>query len=110
VVETDTTVLSLSGHVNLGTEQIDMKLTQAPKKPSFLSLRTPIVIGGTLANPDLSPAPAPLAARGAAALLLGLINPLAAAFALIETGPGENGTCPVIQRGFQARSGSSPPS
>ena len=44
-------------------------------------------------------------------LLLGLINPLAAAFALIETGPGENGTCPVIQRGFEARSsGSTPPS
>ena len=103
VVETDTTVLSLSGRLSLETEQIDMKLTQAPKKPSFLSLRTPIVIGGTLANPDLSPAPAPLAARGAAALLLGLINPLAAVFALIETGPGEHGTCPVIQRGFQAR-------
>jgi AsmA family protein len=89
---------------------MDMKLTQAPKKPSFLSLRTPIVVGGTLANPDLGPAPAPLAARGAAALLLGLVNPLAAVFALIETGPGEDGTCPVIQSGFQKRSASGAPS
>ncbi|MGH8666467.1 MAG: AsmA family protein, partial [Burkholderiales bacterium] len=110
VVETDTTVLSLSGRLDLETEQIDMKLTQAPKKPSFLSLRTPIVVGGTLANPDLGPAPAPLAARGAAALLLGLINPLAAVFALVETGPGEDGTCPVIQSGFQKRSASGAPS
>lgn len=104
VVETDTTVLTLTGQLNLKTEEMDMKLTQAPKKPSFLSLRTPIVIGGTLVDPDLAPAAGPLAARGVAALLLGLVNPLAAAFALIETGPGEDGTCPVIQRGYQARS------
>jgi uncharacterized protein involved in outer membrane biogenesis len=104
VVETDTTVLTLTGQLNLKSEQIDMKLTQAPKKPSFLSLRTPILIGGTLVKPELGPDAGPLAARGAAALLLGLINPLAAALALIETGPGEDGTCPVIQRGYQARS------
>jgi hypothetical protein len=81
-----------------------MKLSQAPKKPSFLSLRTPILIRGTLLDPDLAPAPAPLAARGAAALLLGLVNPLASMFALIETGPGEDGTCPVIERSYQVRS------
>jgi uncharacterized protein involved in outer membrane biogenesis len=103
VVETDTTVLSPTGQINLQTEAMDLKLTQAPKKPSFLSLRTPIVIGGTLVDPDLAPAPGPLAVRGAAALLLGLINPIAAALALIETGPGEDGTCPVIQRSFQAQ-------
>jgi hypothetical protein len=82
-----------------------MKLTQAPKEPSFLSLRTPILIGGTLVDPQLAPAPGPLAARGVAALLLGLVNPLASVFALIETGPGEDGTCPVIQRGYQGQSG-----
>ena len=110
VLETDTTVLTLVGQLNLKTEEIDMKLAQAPKKPSFLSLRTPIEIRGTLVNPDLGPAPGPLAARGAAALLLGLVNPLAAVFALIETGPGEDGTCPVLQRGYQERSagGTSP--
>lgn len=112
VVETDTTVLTLSGELNLQGEAMTMKLTQAPKEPSFLSLRTPILIGGTLVDPELAPAPAPLAARGAAALLLGLINPLASLFALIETGPGEDGTCPVIQKGYQTRSGgaAAPPS
>jgi uncharacterized protein involved in outer membrane biogenesis len=110
VVETDTTVLTLNGQLNLKNEAMDMKLTQAPKKPSFLSLRTPILIGGTLVDPELAPAPGPLAARGAAALLLGLVNPLAAALALIETGPGKDGTCPVIQRGYQARSGATPAS
>jgi uncharacterized protein involved in outer membrane biogenesis len=101
VIETDTTVLTLSGQVNLESEAMDLKLTQAPKKPSFLSIRTPILVGGTLLSPDLAPAPGPLAARAATAALLALINPLASVFALIETGPGEEGTCPVIQRGYK---------
>jgi uncharacterized protein involved in outer membrane biogenesis len=103
VVETDTTVLTLSGQVNLESEAMDLKLTQAPKKPSFLSVRTPILVQGTLLSPDLAPAPAPLAARAAAAALLALVNPLASVFALIETGPGEDGTCPVIQRGYTSK-------
>lgn len=98
VVETDTTVLTLAGQLGLKDEALDLKLTQAPKKPSFLSVRTPILVGGTLMSPQLGPAPAPLAARAGAALLLGLVNPLAAALALIETGPGEDGRCPLIQR------------
>jgi len=100
VVETETTVLSAEGRLNLGSEALDLKLSQAPKKASILSLRTPILVRGTLMDPDLAPAPAPLAARGAAAALLALVNPLASVFALIETGPGEDGTCPVIQRGY----------
>ena len=101
LIETDTTVLRLEGQLNLGSEAMDLKLSQAPKKPSFLSLRTPILVGGTMMHPQLVPAPAPLAARGAAAALLALVNPLASVFALIETGPGENNTCPVIQRGYK---------
>lgn len=104
VVETDTTILTLTGQVTLADETIDLKLTQAPKKPSFLSVRTPILVRGTLLAPDLAPAPAPLAARAGAALLLGLVNPLAAALALIETGPGEDGTCPVIQQAYRTQS------
>ena len=104
VMETDTTVLNLTGELNLKSERMNMKLSQAPKKPSFMSLRTPILIRGTLVHPDLTPAPVPLAARGAAALLLGIINPLASMFALIETGPGKDGTCPIIQQTYQAKS------
>ncbi|RPI43650.1 MAG: AsmA family protein [Betaproteobacteria bacterium] len=101
IVETETTVLTVSGQANLQNEALDLKLSQQPKKASFLSLRTPILVGGTMAAPDLAPAPGPLLARGTAAALLAAINPLAAMFALIETGPGEDGSCPVIQRGFR---------
>jgi uncharacterized protein involved in outer membrane biogenesis len=103
IVETETTVLTIEGRANLKNEALELKLSQQPKKASFLSLRTPILVGGTMASPDLAPAPGPLLARGAAAALLASINPLAAMFALIETGPGEDGSCPVIQRGFQGK-------
>jgi len=101
VFETESTVLNLGGQANLRDETLDFKLAQAPKSASFFSVRTPILVTGTFANPRLAPDPAPLAARGAAALLLGLINPLAAVFALLETGPGEDGVCPALQRGLQ---------
>lgn len=109
VVETDTTVLTLTGQVNLESEAMDLKLTQAPKEPSFLSIRTPILVQGTLLSPDLAPAPAPLAARAAAAALLALVNPLASLFALIETGPGEDGTCPLLQQGYKSKGKTAPP-
>ena len=78
IVETETTVLTIEGQANLKNEALELKLSQQPKKASFLSLRTPILVGGTMASPDLAPAPGPLLARGAAAALLASINPLAA--------------------------------
>ena len=98
--ETESTVLDLSGSVNLKDERLDLKLNQAPKKASFLSVRTPILINGTMKNPTFAPDVAPLAGRAAAAIVLGLINPLASIFATLETGPGEDGSCPELRRGL----------
>ncbi|HTE16531.1 MAG TPA: AsmA family protein [Burkholderiales bacterium] len=104
VFETDTTVLSVDGTIDMHDETLKLKILQAPKKPSFLSIRTPIMVTGTLKTPQYALDPAPLAVRGAAAVILALINPLAVAFALVETGPGNDGTCPEIQRGIKAGS------
>lgn len=104
VFETESTVLNLTGSIDLGSEVPSLKLVQAPKKASFLSVRTPILITGTLRNPAFAPDPVPLATRTAAAVLLGLINPLAALFATIETGPGKEGSCSEIRRGLRSKS------
>lgn len=100
VFETESTVLHVTGSIDLREERLDLRLAQAPKKVSFLSARTPILISGRLNSPVLSPDVGPLTARTAAAVVLGLINPLAALFATIEPGPGEDGTCPEIRRGI----------
>ena len=68
---------------------------------SILSLRTPLVIGGTFGSPSGGVKAAPLAARGLAALALGAINPLLALAATIETGPGVDADCQEVLK--QAR-------
>jgi uncharacterized protein involved in outer membrane biogenesis len=98
--ETESTVLDLTGAIDLANERLELKLTQAPKKPSFLSVRTPILITGRFKDPVFTPDVGPLAGRAAAAVVLGLISPLASLFATLETGPGENGSCPELRRGL----------
>jgi len=58
-----------------------------------LSLRSQLKIGGTFAAPKAGPDAAALAGRGGLAIALGLINPLLALAATIETGPGEDTDC-----------------
>lgn len=101
VVETETTVLTLGGTVNFADETAQLRIEQAPKKKSILSLRTPITVSGPLRHTRFGVAPGPLAARSAAAAGLALLNPLAALFALIETGPGEDGTCAALRQGLR---------
>ena len=100
VFETDSTVLTIDGVIDLRSETLALNVSQAPKRPSLFSIRTPVIVKGTLKSPQFSLDPAPLVLRGAAALLLGLINPLAAVVALVETGPGKDGSCPEMQRGM----------
>ncbi len=43
------------GEINLGSEELDLVLKPKPKEPSLLSLATPILVGGTLADPSVGP-------------------------------------------------------
>jgi uncharacterized protein involved in outer membrane biogenesis len=104
VFEAESTVLNPTGSIDLGSELLNLTLVQSPKKASFLSARTPILITGTLRTPAFAPDPVPPSALTAAVLLLSLMNPLAALFATIETGPGEEGSCGEIRRGLRSRS------
>ena len=93
VFDTTDTVFYATGNANLGTERMDFVINPEPKDMSILSLRTPLVIGGSFADPSVGVKPVPLAARGLAALALGAINPLLALAATIETGPGKDANC-----------------
>lgn len=93
VFDTTDTVFHATGNVNLGRETLDIVIRQEPKDRSILSLRTPLVIGGTFGSPKGGVEAGPLVARGLAALALGAINPLLALAATVETGPGEDADC-----------------
>jgi len=96
VFDTTDTVFHAAGNVNLAKETLDFVIKPQPKDMSILSLRTPLVIGGTLGSPSAGVEAAPLVARGLAALALGAINPLLALAATVETGPGQNADCQEV--------------
>jgi len=57
-----------------------------PKDFSPLTLRTPLRVGGSLGSPQVSVEAGPVGAKVAAAILLGLLNPLAALLPFIDIG------------------------
>ena len=96
VLDTSDTVITGEGRISLADETLDILLKPQPKDKSILSLRSPLRIGGTFAQPSAGPEKAALAGRVGLALLLGAINPLLALAATVETGPGENADCASV--------------
>ena len=112
VLDTVDTVIQGSGQINLAGETLNLRLEPAPKDFSILSFRSPLTITGTFASPQAGPDKGALAGRGALALALGLVNPLLALAATIETGPGQDADCTGIfaqGKPDQPRAGSVPP-
>ncbi len=109
VIDTAQTRIDGSGTFSLKNEQLNLRVEPQPKSPGILSLRTPLYVRGTFRHPDAGLEKAPLVARAGGAVLLGLVNPLAALLPLIETGPGDDVDCarvlaPVQGASTQAKS------
>lgn len=98
VLDTEDTVVYGEGNVNLASEAINLYFKPYPKDTSILTLRSPLKITGTLGAPQVGPDKGALAGRAAVALALGVINPLLALAATIETGPGKDADCAAILR------------
>lgn len=96
LLDTSDTVINGEGTVNLASETLDIVLKPQPKDVSILSLRSPLRIGGTFASPSAGPDKVALGARAGLALALGMINPLLALAATVETGPGEDADCAQV--------------
>jgi uncharacterized protein involved in outer membrane biogenesis len=86
VLDTSDSTLWVDGSISLATEAIDLRVVTAPKDFSPLTLRTPVHLRGSFANPSVSLDKGRLGTRLGAAALLALINPLAALIPLIDTG------------------------
>jgi AsmA protein len=93
VIDTEDTIITGTGSINLDKETLALTLKPLPKDRSPLVLRGPLHLSGTLANPKLNLDSRTIAARGLGALALGFISPLLAVIPLIETGPGRDSDC-----------------
>ncbi len=91
VVDTGDSTLWADGSVSLKDETLDLRVVVTPKDFSPLTLRTPLFVKGPFKDPRVSVEKAPLARKLGSAVLLALINPLAALVPLLDRGGGETG-------------------
>jgi uncharacterized protein involved in outer membrane biogenesis len=86
-----------TGRIDFRDERYDLRVKAAAKRPSIAKLRTPIVVEGTFRQPKVHPQAAPVAARAAAAIALGiLVTPAAALVPLIDVGEAKDSGCQAL--------------
>jgi uncharacterized protein involved in outer membrane biogenesis len=86
VLDTSDSTVWVDGSVSLATEKLDLRAVVAPKDFSLLTLRAPLHIQGSFAHPSVSVEKGPVGLKLGGALLLGLLNPLAALLPLLDGG------------------------
>jgi uncharacterized protein involved in outer membrane biogenesis len=91
--DTTDTALLVRGDIDFRDESLDLTLLPKPKDMSPLSIRTPLKIGGTLADPSFGLKGGPFLLRGGAVAALASIAPPLALLGLIETGKGKDTDC-----------------
>ena len=86
VIDTSDSAIWIDGSLSLAKEALDLKAVVTPKDFSPLTLRTPLLMRGTFADPVVSIEKGPLGRKLATSFLLALANPLAALIPLIDRG------------------------
>jgi len=94
----DTQVVDVQGDgtVNLKSEGLDLTLDPHPKDKSIASLNSPLYIRGTFGAPKFSPDWKKLTAKGAGALVMGILNPLLAVLPLLQEGKDKESPCAAL--------------
>lgn len=93
MLDTGVAIVRGAGDINLRDQRIDYRISARPKHFSIGSVPTPIDITGTLGDPSIRPAAAPLAEQGAVATALGFIAPPLALLATIQLGIDDPHQC-----------------
>lgn len=94
LLDTEDSAVTVSGETDLSREALALRIEAHPKDTSLFSLRAPIRIGGHLSAPTIGIDGAPVGARVAGAVALGvLLTPLAAILAFIDPSLTEDSDC-----------------
>ncbi|XKH60499.1 AsmA family protein [Halomonas sediminis] len=89
VVDTDDTTFTVGGQVDLNTERLDISLITHPQDPSVFVGRSPLHLGGTFDNIEVSVHSEELIMRtGTSAALGALAGPITALLPLVDVGTG----------------------
>lgn len=100
VLDTAETTVKVSGAINLQGERYDLTLLPQSKGLRVLSLRSPLYVQGSFADPDIGVDKRSVALKAGAALVLGTAAaPVAGLLALINPGdPGQSPCARLLQR------------
>lgn len=97
VADTQDSTLVGEGGVNLGDENLDLKLEAHPKDNSLLTARAPIHVKGRLLQPDVRIEKRGLVARTLVAVgLAAVLTPVAAIIPFVEVGTTEDQNCNAL--------------
>jgi len=89
VLDTPDSTVWIDGALSMVSEQVDLRAVVSPKDKSPLTLRSPLRVRGSFADPRVSLEQGAIGGKLASSLLLGLLNPLAALLPLIDLGNAE---------------------
>jgi uncharacterized protein involved in outer membrane biogenesis len=109
VLDTDATLVTGGGTVNLADEHVDLNLNGQPKSATPLALGGPIEIGGTFKKLDVGLGPKAIAKGGAALALGAILTPLAAIVGFIDVGGGEDIDCAPLEQAAAVNGDKPPP-
>ena len=98
LVDTDNTRIGVDGKVDLAKESLDLTVQPENKKFRLVSLRTPVYVNGTFADPHVDVDRGKLALRTGGAIALGILTPPAALLPLVDVGPGKDSDCAKAMR------------
>jgi len=92
IIDTANSLVVMEGTVSLADEKLDLVLRAKPHDFSPLSLRSPLLVKGSFAEPKVRPDAQALGLRlGAAAVLGVVVAPLAALLPMIDPGSSDKG-------------------
>ncbi|MEN4921527.1 AsmA family protein [Achromobacter spanius] len=99
VFDTENALINITGMANFKDETVDMDISPESKGFRIFSLRSPLYVRGTFGSPDVGVHVAPLAARGAGMVALGvLLTPAAGLLALIAPSTTDDNACgPLLE-------------
>lgn len=110
VIDTPDATTWLVGEVSLAQEVLHLQVAVAPKKFSIASLRTPVEVHGSFAQPQVKLSTGPIVRRVAAAAALSVAAPVAAVLPFFDTGDAASAKargeeCRKLARGYGSRLG-----
>jgi AsmA family protein len=103
LIDTRDTTLVIDGEISLAKETLALTVKAQPHDISPVTLRTPLRIGGSFADPDVALDKSRIALRLAGAAALALVTPPAALLALIDLGEDDRRLCSQAVERVQAR-------